>query len=345
MPYLRDFAIALKAFCFFTDETDKGERDFRHEVFRWADNNIPVMGWSDDEIGFVDDCSKYDKFVIPMDWSSNTSYFVGARTGKKLKQVAKCETIVPKPGEHYLAICVSDGDNIQWLSRFFATSSLFGQELNKTKKYKMSWTFPPYMCRIVPTCCDYIYSIATPLDSFIAGVSGAAYINCTTYPDEHLTPFTDLSARLMKECDIDTVTLLDNMDYLSDKELTDRKLANYTRHKGIIGGVWELDPGRYERGKGEVYTHDGKPFLSVRMSLWHPSDQPDNITAQWLDEKIDIINSYKCDPTSKEGYTVLNIHPWTMTMKDLDYVVGRLSKHIKIVSVPELVTMYAKNVT
>jgi hypothetical protein len=45
---LRDLAIALNLFCFYTDEKDKKNCDFRNEVFAWADKNVPVLGWTED---------------------------------------------------------------------------------------------------------------------------------------------------------------------------------------------------------------------------------------------------------------------------------------------------------
>ena len=69
---LRDFAIARGYLTFFTDETEE-DLALRREVLTWAERNIPVYGWTTDEIGFVRSISEYGNYVIPMDWSCNHS--------------------------------------------------------------------------------------------------------------------------------------------------------------------------------------------------------------------------------------------------------------------------------
>jgi len=345
MPQLRDLSIALKLFCFYTDEKCDNDKAFRKKVFDWADNNIPIMGWSDDEIAFVADCSEYGKITIPMDWSSNTSYFADVRTGKPLKQKAKPKKIKAKKGEHYLSIVVSDGDNIQWITRDFFTTSTFGQRLRGRRDYKISWTFPPMVAMLGSIAADYIYSVANQNDSFITGVSGAGYINCTSYPDEHLDAFTKLTSDLIKKCDIDVVTMLDNKNNLITPEFTQKKLAYYSRFDNIKGGIWELDPDRYESGKGKIYWSDGKPFMSVRLSMWHPSNDPAKVTDEWVDSYAAAINSYGKDPSKEDGYTILNIHPWTMTINNVERLISKLESHIKIVSASEIIELAKKNIT
>ncbi|MCL2860825.1 MAG: hypothetical protein FWE22_00215 [Firmicutes bacterium] len=346
MPQLRDFAVALKLFCFYTDEHNAEDVEFRNEIFKWADDNIPVMGWTDDEIKFVAECSEFGKFVIPMDWSSNTSFLAGVRIDKKLKQKTKPNKIKAEKGKHYLAICVSDGDNIQWCSRNFATTSTFGQRLRGKRDYKVSWTFPPYMARLGAVVTDYTFDLANEFDSFIAGVSGAGYINSTTYPIERLDAFTNLTSQLMTESDMTAVVLLDNLKHVKfdGKFIAEERLRHYAKQKNISGGVWEIDPDRYESGKGEIFWSEGKPFLSVRLSLWHPSNQTGQITKEWLDGYIDAINNFEADPTSASGYTVLNIHPWTVEMEHVEYIVSKLKKHVEIVSVDEIVEIAKQNI-
>ena len=45
----------------------------------------------------------------------------------------------------------------------------------------------------------------------------------------------------------------------------------------------------------------------------------------------------------EEGYTVVNVHPWTITMESLDYVVSKLGGHIELVYADELIEMIKAN--
>ena len=76
------------------------------------------------------------------------------------------------------------------------------------------------------------------------------------------------------------------------------------------------------------------------VSLWHPSGDPKAVTKEWLDEIAGKFDARPADIYSEKGYTVVNVHPWTVDMEALDYFVSRLDKHIiKIVTAGELVSL------
>lgn len=341
---LRDFAIFMGYFTFFTDESSE-DLAFRDKVLRWADRNIAVYGWTTNEIAFLKNVSAYGNYVIPMDWSANHSYFACAdgEYGVSLKQ-KRVDTQELAGGKHYLAIVVSDGDNVQWLERDFATTSTFGQRLASPMDYKMNWTISPSMASLCPLVMQGIYDKAKN-DQFITGVSGIGYTNLMTYPKEHLAAYSRLTADAMEKCDLHYMCMLDNVDMLEDMDGVRERLDAFATYNNICGAIWELDPHRYESGKGRVaFSSNGKPFVSVRLSLWHPSNRPGNITKKWLDEYARVINSYPVSPNTVDGYSVLNVHPWTVEIKDLDYLVSKLEPHVELIFVSELIEAMDKNV-
>ncbi len=333
---LRDYSISEGYFCFFTDQNDE-DIAFRHEVLEWADRNIPIYGWTTDEISFLKDISAYGNYVIPMDWSSNHSYFSESTCengGLKQKNTSFEELT---PGKHYLAIVVSDGDNIQWLERDFATTSTFGQRLRSDMNYKMNWTISPSMTSLCPLVMQGLYNKGKN-DYFISGVSGIGYTNLMTYPADHLDTFASLTANAMKLSDLHELCMLDNVDMLDDIDDAHCRIDKIACDDQIEGVIWELDPNRYESGKGRVlFSSNNKPFISVRLSLWHPSNAMGNVTKEWLDGYAEMINNMPVSPDTIDGYTVLNVHPWTVTIDDLDYLVSRLDSHIEIVYVKDLI--------
>ena len=164
-----------------------------------------------------------------------------------------------------------------------------------------------------------------------------------TYPREHLDKFTEMTSEAMRDSDLSVVCLLDNISLTENAEFVKDRLSSYTRFDNIIGGVWELDPDRYGSGKGKIFWSDGKPFVSVRFTMWHPSCKEECVTREWLDGIIADINAMPVAPDKEEGYTVVNVHPWTITMESLDYVVSKLGGHIELVYADELIEMIKAN--
>ena len=338
---LRDFAIARGYLTFFTDETDE-DLAFRREVLTWAERNIPVYGWTTDEIGFVRSISEYGNYVIPMDWSCNHSYF-----GTDRAVCVKQKTDPPKPltpGKHYLTIVVSDGDNVQWLERDFSTTSHYGQRMRSAHGYPMNWTIAPSMAHLCPEVLRYIYGQAKH-DYFITGVSGVGYNNIMTYPREHLPRYAELTAEAMASADLTYMCMLDNLATTEDTAEVTARLDEFAKYDGIGGGIWELDPDRYESGRGRVFfSSNGKPFVSVRLSLWHPSNRPEMVTPEWVESYAERINALPVKPDSIDGYTVLNVHPWTTNIAELDALVAHLADHVEIVSVRDFLEGVRRNI-
>ena len=335
---LRDFSIANRWACMYTGESDE-DRALRREVLEWLDPNVPIYGWNDDEISFIRDISTYGDFAVPTDWSSNHSFF-----GQNIHTVKQNVRRAPiAPDKHYVAIVVSDGDNVQWLEREFFTTSTFGQRQRSALDYKMSWTFSPSLAELCPDAAEKIYS-GQKHDYFISGVSGIGYANCLSYPREHLDKFTELTARAMRDSDLNVVCLLDNIKLTENEENVRDRLSCYAKYDNIYGGIWELDPDRYGSGKGKIFYAMGKPFVSVRFTMWHPSCKEECMTREWLDGIVNDINAMPVAPDREDGYTVLNVHPWTISMESLDYAVSKLAPHIELVYADELINLIKENV-
>ena len=335
---LRDFSICNRWPCIYTDQSDE-DRSFRKEVLEFLDRNIPVYGWTDDEISFVQDVSTYGDYVIPMDWSSNHSYL--GKHSFTIKQNVKREEI--KENKHYVAIVVSDGDNIQWLERTFAYDSSFGQRQKSSMDYKVSWTFSPSLVKLSPTVAKKIYE-TDKSDYFISSVSGIGYSNMLAYPIEHLDEFTKQTSYWMKKSDLEVVCLLDDLRLMGTSDNLYNRLHHYARFDNIKGGIWELDPDHYRGGYGRIFVCDGKPFISVKYSFWHFSGDAANVTKDWIDNFACEINKLKVSPNTDDGYTVINVHPWTIEMWALDYLVSKLDDHIELVYADELIELYKNNV-
>lgn len=237
---------------------------------------------------------------------------------------------------------MSDGDNIQWVQNGYRE---FYKKISLRNNFPVTWSFPPMLQDVSPVTVNMIYSDATTEDYFMAGVSGAGYMHPTQYPKNALAGFTDITAEAMRKSGLNYVQLIDTAP---ENEIEELKLTNtlkyYSRYENIKGGVISLDPDRYAGGQGRIWFVDGKPFITYRLSLWHPSGDMSQVTHEWLDAQAEAVNSYPADINSINGYSVINIHPWTISIDSLSYFVSRLDEDAVLVTVDELMEMINNNI-
>lgn len=338
---LRDFALTNKWFVLYVDES-KEQRQFLDEVLSFLDKGICIYGWTSDEISFVNQISKYGDAIIPMDWSSNHSFF-GTFSPKKVTRKHHIEEI--KPNKHYVSLVVSDGDNIQWLERDFCFSSFYLDYAKTKRNYPLTVSISPALIDLNPMCLNYIYSHSVNED-FISGVSGYGYMNPCVFPRNYLSAYTNKTSEYLSLLDVNVAMFLDNLADMSDDNVS-FVLDNYAKHDNIIGGVYEIDPTKYEGGKGKVYFSNGKPFVSVKISLWNiydSEDEKETNKEKLIHDVASFINNQVVSPNTVDGYSVINIHPWSTTCLDVNKLVNLFSDKIQILGIEQLLLLMTKNI-
>ncbi len=153
--YLRDYAIASKAMCFYSDYYD-GDSSVKTDILAWADDNAPILGWTDNEINFVSSNSVMSKVTVAADWASNLSFYSAETSFDLTQENYEQREITPQSNKHYVAIVMSDGDNVQWQTRGFATDSkYFGSQYRG--EFPMTWTTAPSLYDLAPSTLDGLY--------------------------------------------------------------------------------------------------------------------------------------------------------------------------------------------
>ena len=338
---LRDLAVQQGFFSMWVSEFDTIDVSYRQKVFKELNMTSPVLGWTDAEVKYTEKISEAGLYVIPSDHCYNNSLLCSIKIDAP-KHENVTEDITADSNKHYIAFVCSDGDNVQWIQNGYA---LYYNKIKNFDDFKVSWTFSPSLRSFSEIDYSLVTSAAGKNNTFVSGVSGLGYINPSKMSNEALEAFTDKTAKAMYESGIDILTILDKAPKTaiqnSDFEKT---LAYFSRYDNIRGGVLELDPDRYQSGSGKIWFSDGKPFVSVRLSLWN-NDGPEAVTKEWLEQQADTVNSYKADIGSADGYSVINVHPWSMDADDLAYFVSCLDEHIEIVSANELIALVTENVS
>lgn len=335
---LRDFAVQQRIFITFANDDDYVARAFREELLSDLEPASVVLGWCQYEVKYTENISSFGHSVVPSDHSFNMS-ILNAFDAGEIKLGKETVTSELDPANHYIAIVYSDGDNAQWISngfREFYTWQSYGLDTPVT------WTFAPLMDEFSPVAVKSAVENVGNC-SFITGPSGAGYARISKMSADELAAYSDMTAATMLRTGLTTVTLLDEPLALPEF-VFENKLSYFARYDNINGGILQIDPERYEGGKGKVFFVDDKPFVSVRHSLWYPSGNASEVTTEWLKEQAEIVNSYSADVNSISGYSVINVHPWTVGPDDLAYFVSQLDSDVEVISADELIAAITENV-
>lgn len=335
---LRDFAVQQKIFITYSLDDDYMMRSFRDKVLSDLEPASIVFGWCDMEVKFTESVSSFGHYVIPADHCYNMT-ILNACESQQIADGSDVEAPELDPKKHYIAIVYSDGDNAQWISNGYT-------EFHTWQSYNIdtpiTWTFAPLMNEFSPV------AVKKAVDnlgncSFITGPSGAGYARISKMSAGELAAYSDMTAASMLASGLTTMTILDRPLDLPDFLYTN-KLSYFARYDNISGGILQLDPTRYEGGQGKVFFADDKPFVSVRLSLWHPTGNADEVTNEWLKEQAEIVNNYPADINSISGYSVINVHPWTVGTDDLAYFISQLDDGVEVISADELIAAITQNI-
>ena len=335
---LRDLAIQQGIFVMYTTEEDPIGKACRTAVLKEMQPGTAVLGWGQYEIKFVGDITQQGHFVIPADHCVNNSVLssFAFETGPMNEPV---EDITLDPTKHYVVLLYSDGDNAQWVQggyREYFTWKTYNEDVPVT------WTFPPLMPDFSSANTKAVLDVKGE-DCIVCGPSGAGYTRLNEMQGNGLEATSDITAATMLQNGMTTLTLLgDIFENKVEEKAFLNKLEFYARYDNINGALLQLDGDRYSAGKGQVWFINDKPFISVRQSLWYPGGEGSDVPAEWIEEQAALVNARNADIHSVDGYSVINIHPWTVSTENLRYFVSLLDDGVQVITGDELIAALDK---
>ena len=337
---MRDFAVQQNIFVMYVDDSDYEGRVFRDSVMKDLKPSSTIFGWCQYEIKFTESASRYGHHVIPSDHSFNLSILSSFDATEEKFAAPFDGKAELDPDKHYVAIVYSDGDNLQWIQNGFSeyhTWQSYGLDTPVT------WTFAPIAAELSDV--DLKRTLAMSGNAtFITGPSGGGYARIMNMNSKELEAFSDQTASVMLESGLEIMTILDEIKYSNFDSSMQKRIGYFSRYDNIKGGIIQLDPNNYAGGGGRVYFSDDKPFVTVGFSLWHPSGNADEVTNEWLAEQAAIINAKPADIKTINGYTVINVHPWTVGPDDLAYFVSQLDDGVEVVAADQLLAAIEQNI-
>ncbi len=337
---MRDFAIQQNIFVTYIEDSDFAGRLFRDKIMKNLEPASIIFGWCQYEVKFTESASRYGHSVIPSDHSYNLSILSSFEVEETNFNNEFPSKVTLDENKHYVSLVYSDGDNLQWIQNGF---SEFHTWQSYNSDVPVSWTFAPIAKDL--SSVDIKRTLTSAENApFITGPSGGGYARISKMSSKELEAFSDYSASLMLESGLNIITFLDESKGINFDNNFEKRLSYFSRYDNIEGGIIQLDPDRYSSGNGKVFFSNDKPFVTVGFSLWYPSGNADDVTKEWLKEQAQIVNSKKADLSSINGYTVINIHPWTIGPDDLQYFISQLDDNIEIIGIDELLSAVKQNV-
>lgn len=172
LHHTRDLAAACGAAMVWLDSRIPAERDVMRKFFGDMEaGNAVALGWYATERSGITTASEFGIGTLPADHYISATVYSG--TGHRIRVPA-----VPKmPELHnkaYVAIFISDGDNIQYAQR--AMRWIWDASAASRGKVPLNWTIAPGLVDIGPGILNYYFSTSTPQDCFVAGPSGMGYL-------------------------------------------------------------------------------------------------------------------------------------------------------------------------
>ncbi|WP_411845882.1 discoidin domain-containing protein [Roseibacillus persicicus] len=258
-----------------------------------------ILGWYTTERSGITTASAYGIGTLPADYFVSSTVFAGTSPRIEVPPVPKVPRLSNKV---YVALFISDGDNIQYNQH--AMRIVWDRERETRGKVPLTWTISPSLVDIAPGIMNYYYRTATAKDCFATGPSGMGYlIPCNTLIEDgaplgafavdrgRMDGYTRLTESYLQRSGLRVVTIWDNANSVqrASYEKNCRSLIGATVQNfkdvpsvrgGVSGGRVRFDKlvipyaGSYEHLKGSLqeelgrWDGEGPHFLAYQVDIW-----------------------------------------------------------------------------
>jgi GxGYxYP putative glycoside hydrolase C-terminal domain/GxGYxY sequence motif in domain of unknown function N-terminal/F5/8 type C domain len=233
--YLRDYPVAARATLVWLDAAVAEERALLGRFLADMPPCSPYLGWfPPGEFAATQLLSEHSAYVVPADWFANMSVWSGTRARPRRPRHSKPPRLENKI---YVTFTMSEGDNLQYIQR--AMRRIWGDPARGS--VPLNWGISPLLVDTAPAMLRYYQETASANDHFVAGPSGAGYINPSPWPDATFRTYTRHSGRYMDAVGLDSVYVLNRVDGLSEWLTEDdvRAYADDVDPRGFLFG-WEV---------------------------------------------------------------------------------------------------------
>ena len=254
--YLRDLAAASGAAIVFLNCRDSKAQQAISR--RFLDDMEPgaaiATGWYTEERSGITTSTSAGLSTVPSDYFANATVYA-QRMPIRVREIPPVPQLENKI---YVAVFVSDGDNIQYVEHFMR--QYWDRNAESRGKVAVNWTISPACADTCPGMMNYYYDTATEKDCLVSGPSGMGYampVN-TLWEDiptgnyvediEKFGKYAALSNRYFERCGLKVVTVWDNM--------TEEQREVYTKNAPSLYGLTI-----------QLFTDDRESITSVHNGI------------------------------------------------------------------------------
>lgn len=188
---IRDYAVATGAFVYWLTTDQPAEVPVLDTIIKHDPANTPVLGYVPDENKDVAHLSSLGYFLNGTQAVDNETVWASLPSPQSLRQKTQPAPLAAKPGTVYVALLISDGDNIDYDQQ--RLPALWqGGDLGTVPA---GWTIAPPMVDLAPTLLEYFYRHLPRNSELDAGPSGIGYTSQETGAD--MTQFAALTREVM----------------------------------------------------------------------------------------------------------------------------------------------------
>ena len=229
--HTRDIAAACGAAVVWLDNRDPAEREMMRKFFGdMRAGDAIALGWYSTERSGITTASEFGIGTLPADHYISATVHSGTDHRIRIPEVPNKPELQNKA---YVAIFISDGDNIQYTQR--AMRRIWDESAPSRGKVPLNWTIAPGLVDIGPGILNYYYTTATRNDCFVTGPSGMGYLmpfNTLQEPgapvgiylasEEKMDAYARLTETYLQRSGLRVVTIWDNA--------TPMQRASYEKH-------------------------------------------------------------------------------------------------------------------
>jgi hypothetical protein len=176
---LRDYLVGHRVFTFWINsryDAPSEDQALLDDILANKPEDIPVLGWWNDEESGVQKTSEHGKYVLATDLAPNLSVHSRVKTTLPLNRPVDAQEPVLNADKVYVAFAISDGDNIQYCMNRMREP--LWQDAARGS-IPIGWTISPSLLDFAPRIAQWYYQNATSNDYFLCGPTGIG----TAYPD------------------------------------------------------------------------------------------------------------------------------------------------------------------
>lgn len=283
--------------------------------FPWAGEGVGLG-----EGGGVEFCGGYGKGLVCTDHTANIAVMSGVALDR-LRPPAQTETPGLERDKVYIAMTMSDGDNLNTFYDYFRP--YFEHEAHG--RFPMGWGMGPAILDLMPAVAQWYYEQARPGDEFLADVSGIAYVFPQTYARRYrerwrvLDGFLEWTKRYMERMGMETAR-----PHGGD----DDRMGRYARAIPFMHSIFADYAYRGLGYEGSVYSlPEGMPVFHA-LTDWGagPEGLLKQIRERVGDRRPAFVNAF--------------LHNWTYRMEHLAQAVEARDADMVFVTPKQLAELY-----